>query len=351
MRTWCEEWKFLHGLPREVVPYFDGQPFTVECDEDEICNDPVVSVIILIYNHEKWLDQCIESVVGQETDFAYEVLLCEDRSTDASREICRRWLKNVPNKIRIVSGDENLGVWRNIGLANHVVRGRFLACVEGDDYWTDPRKLQKQVDLALKSGYRFVVAWNKVLDEKTGKIDEVHFPSKSELTYQEYKGGYYHTSTFLIESALRREMDSLFRIIKPYDTAVFNIALKKCGRIGVLNEYVSVYRRTGGGIYTGADMLTLAEKKLHDVLLGWQIPCSDAESWRRRKHGYCCALCDYIIHSNYQGRRSVKLLMAVGLVIRYLTFSVNASQIMHLFLSVCKSFVCAKKRNKAEAEK
>ena len=115
-------------------------------------NAPLVSVVCLCYNHETTVAQAIESVLAQKTDFPFELIVHDDASTDATAEIIRGYHKKYPDVIVPVLQETNR--YRTCNLAETYIapllRGRFVAICEGDDYWTSPDKLAKQV-LAMQN--------------------------------------------------------------------------------------------------------------------------------------------------------------------------------------------------------
>ena len=118
-------------------------------DAEKLCKRPMVSVNMQTYNHEKFIRQAIEGVVMQEADFEYELIIGEDCSKDRTREICFEYQKKYPDKIRVLWAEENVCRLFNQANVNRCAirsRGRYVAWCEGDDYWTDPKKLQKQVE-------------------------------------------------------------------------------------------------------------------------------------------------------------------------------------------------------------
>ncbi len=110
-------------------------------------DDVMVSVICTAYNHKAYIAQAIESFLMQETDFSVEILIHDDASTDGTAEVIRQYQENFPDRIRVVLQTENQhskGV--KVGnILRQMAQGKYLATCEGDDYWTDPRKLAKQV--------------------------------------------------------------------------------------------------------------------------------------------------------------------------------------------------------------
>lgn len=110
-------------------------------------SEPMVSVLFITYNHEKYLRQSLDSVMMQETDFAYEVVVGEDCSTDSTRRILCEYRDRYPDRIRLLFREKNFGrPTLNVYETAMECRGKYIATLEGDDFWTDPAKLQKAVD-------------------------------------------------------------------------------------------------------------------------------------------------------------------------------------------------------------
>ncbi len=107
---------------------------------------PLVSVRTSTYNHGPYIRQCIEGVLMQKTDFPFEFIIGEDFSTDETREIVFEYAGKYPDVIRVITADYNVGSKANGRRCIRACRGKYMAICEGDDYWTDPLKLQKQVD-------------------------------------------------------------------------------------------------------------------------------------------------------------------------------------------------------------
>ena len=150
--TLKEELEILRGEPIAVL---DNDPMDIPCietsDSDKLCKNPVVSVHMLTYNHEPYIRQAIEGVMMQKTDFEFELVIGEDCSQDKTREICFEYQKKYPDKIRVLWWYENVSKLGGNGRRNRAhCRGEFIAFCEGDDYWIDPLKLQKQVDVMRK---------------------------------------------------------------------------------------------------------------------------------------------------------------------------------------------------------
>ena len=98
------------------------------------------------YNHEKYISQAIESALAQETSYSYEILINDDCSTDSTRQIALEYEKKYPNKIRLIYPESNQGLMRSYQRLLGSAIGKYIAILESDDYWTDNKKLQKQID-------------------------------------------------------------------------------------------------------------------------------------------------------------------------------------------------------------
>ena len=112
--------------------------------------EPLVSICCITYNHRDFIRDALDGFLSQRTDFPYEILINDDASTDGTADIIREYEQKYPEKIRALLQTENQyskGITNPSGAFNFPrVRGRYVAMCEGDDYWTDPEKLQKQVD-------------------------------------------------------------------------------------------------------------------------------------------------------------------------------------------------------------
>jgi len=109
----------------------------------------LVSVCCMTYNHEHFIEKCLTGFVSQKTNFAFEILVHEDASTDGTSEIVKIFETNHPKLFRVIYQKENVfstGKNNLTGMLFPMSKGKYIALCEGDDYWTDPLKLQKQVD-------------------------------------------------------------------------------------------------------------------------------------------------------------------------------------------------------------
>lgn len=115
-----------------------------------------VSACIITYNQEDYIAQCLDGALFQIVDFEYEIVIGDDKSTDGTLDICKKYAEKYPTKIRLIAREQNLGMMGNWIKTLTACHGKYIAICEGDDYWTDPLKLQKQVDF-LESNEDYVL--------------------------------------------------------------------------------------------------------------------------------------------------------------------------------------------------
>lgn len=111
-----------------------------------------VSACIITYNHEKYIRECLEGAINQIIDYEYEIVISDDKSSDNTLQICLEYASKYPNLIRILPSEFNLGMIGNWIKSISNCKGKYIALCEGDDYWTDPLKLKKQVDFLEENG-------------------------------------------------------------------------------------------------------------------------------------------------------------------------------------------------------
>ncbi len=144
---------------------------------EQLVKAPLVSVLMITYNHAPYLAQAIESVVSQDCEFPIELLVGEDASSDETRSIALEFQRRYPETIRVIHSSANVGMIANSRRLFARARGEFIAYCEGDDYWCSKRKLSLQVQLlrenpnaavvhsdwvrSRRRGDEWVVAWSK----------------------------------------------------------------------------------------------------------------------------------------------------------------------------------------------
>ena len=116
-------------------------------DEALFVKNPLVSIRVHSYNQDQYIEKCLDSILSQITNFQYEIILANNPGTDKTRDICIRYQRKHPDKIKLLLRDENVGFFANFFETGRMCKGKYIARCDADDYWCDDYKLQKQVDL------------------------------------------------------------------------------------------------------------------------------------------------------------------------------------------------------------
>ena len=217
---------------------------------------------MITYGHEKYIRQAIEGVLMQQTDFEVELIIADDCSPDRTKDIVEDIINNHPkgNIIKYFRHDKNLGMQANGMFAVQKCTGKYIALCEGDDYWIDPLKLQRQVDFLEKNTDYSTVAENcKVLDEKHNQSyifsDKIN---SYDVSMEEIiKGRKFHTASILFRNE-NLKMPANYRLFPFGDTLLF-VVLAKAGKIIYLPNISLVYRRNEGGASTGKNRYLWAQ--------------------------------------------------------------------------------------------
>lgn len=221
-------------------------------DLGQVAPGPLVSVIVIAYNHEAYIEQTIEGILAQQCEFPIELIIGEDKSQDCTLEICLDYQKRYPHLIRIVTWHENVGSNANFFRVWGRARGKYVAICEGDDYWIDPAKLTKQVTLMEQSpGTTLCGAWVRILRNSPDSHDMMFGPDKMKeyYTLEDVIETYpFHTSTFFIRTS-QFKMPACARSILCLDRIIITAAANQ-GNLKCLTDTVSVFRKHPGGIYT-----------------------------------------------------------------------------------------------------
>ncbi|MDI3520439.1 MAG: hypothetical protein PWR04_427 [Anaerophaga sp.] len=203
---------------------------------------PLVSVWMITYNHERYIAQAIEGVLMQKTNFKIELVIGEDCSTDNTAQIIKEYEKKYPQIIKPRFNQTNLGVIPNMIKTLNECTGKYIALCEGDDYWTDPYKLQKQVDF-LEDNREYSICFHNVKIKKNGElIDDYITRDVPETTdiYELAKGNFMHTPSV----TFRRNWEKLPDWITKCSAGDYPLHMinAQYGKIKKFEDTMGVYR-------------------------------------------------------------------------------------------------------------
>lgn len=207
----------------------------------------MVSVCMITYNHEKYIGQAIEGVLLQKCNFPIELVIGEDCSTDSTRKICEEYQRNN-NIIKLLPSENNLGVIPNFIRTLSSCKGKYIAFCEGDDYWIDPLKLQKQADYLEKNPRVSMLTSHYVIYDQERDVFITPPKIKYELNFDTLikKRNKIATATvcFRNEFAIQY-IDEIKPLEKGWLAGDFSLwlFLSQKGQVKILKDITTVYRK------------------------------------------------------------------------------------------------------------
>lgn len=213
----------------------------------------MVSVLCTTYNHERYIRQALDGFIAQKTDFEYEILVHDDASTDGTQSILKEYESKYPEKIKVIYRKKNL---YSQGIRNMIMRyllprasGKYVAFCEGDDYWTDNDKLQRQVDY-LENHKDVALCFHPVVVkfEHNNEKSSI-FPKETDVNKFTLKD-LLKNNFIQINSVMYRKQKykDMSLDIMPGDWYL-HLYHAKFGGIGFINKPMAVYRRHSAGIW------------------------------------------------------------------------------------------------------
>jgi len=216
----------------------------------------------MAYNLEKFVAEALDSVLMQEVDFDYDIVISEDRSTDRTREIVIEYEKKYPDKIRLILRERNLGMNENFVQTFQACHGNYIALLDADDYWTSPHKLQKQVDF-LDGHPECSICFHNVnviyedhsVEPHPFHMEQPRYPHSRSVpkpisTIEDLvSGNFLQTCSVVFRAGLFGDLPEWFCGFPTYDWPL-HILNAKYGEIGYLDEILGVYRVHSAGIWS-----------------------------------------------------------------------------------------------------
>lgn len=232
---------------------------------------PFVSIICTVFNKEPWLKKTIDSFLAQQTEFAYEIILVDDASSDGSRSIIQDYQANYPDLIRAFYQDENQGISKTWVSICKEARGQYIARCDGDDFWLDPLKLQKQVDLLeSKPDCKWSNTDFDIYDEQGTIVSKAGFANHTiplADTYEKMLAtrGFTMASTWLVDRELMLEVNQELDLTTSDDTFNLQLELFQRTSLAYLDEATVAYTINQGSDSRPTDLKKL-ERRFHNLL-------------------------------------------------------------------------------------
>lgn len=222
-------------------------------------DQPLLTIACITYNHGKFIRETLESFVTQKTDFPFIAIVADDGSTDDTALIIQEYAQKYPDIIKPILHKNNIGIWQNILSVYMTIDSEYVALCEGDDYWTDVKKLQKQVDF-LKSNRDYSICFHPIIKkwEDNSEPDSI-FPAPDARFYKTtlsldnmMQDNFMATNSVVYRWAVTPGfLDSLEKDFSPQDY-FFHLYHAQKGKIKFIDEVMGVYRKHSGGVWQGA---------------------------------------------------------------------------------------------------
>lgn len=224
---------------------------------DQVRPPVLVSVLVMTYNHERLIAQALDSALMQATEFDYEIIVSEDRSTDATREIVLDYQRRHPERIRLLLSERNLRSNEVVARGFRAARGRYIALLDGDDYWTSPHKLARQVTFLERHPECVMCFHNALVIDELGDRPPRHWTPerwKEISTLQDiWMGNFIATCSVMYRNGVLENIPSWYLACFPITDWPLHILHAEHGGIGYLDDVMGVYRHHPGGLYSTLD--------------------------------------------------------------------------------------------------
>jgi glycosyltransferase involved in cell wall biosynthesis len=222
----------------------------VEVDSES----PQISVCVVTYNHDRYIRQCLESLVGQRTNSTYEIIVAEDCSTDSTRSIVHEMVCAYPKRIRVLYSAANLGMWGNYRMAHSAARGHWVMHCDGDDFW-HADKIEEQLAFARDHPECAAVFTNSFVIAEAGQVIGTFssgVPSLIDASYLMARGNFLHHGSLMYRRALQACIIPTREEFIDYE---IYLALAQMGPLGFVDCRLTYYRdaSTASAIQTKND--------------------------------------------------------------------------------------------------
>lgn len=211
-----------------------------------------LSVMMITYNHDRYIAQALASILAQRVNFDYEIIVAEDNSTDGTRDIVLDFYRRYPGRIVPILRDRNLGPMRNFKETLAVCRGEYVAVLEGDDYWTHEDKLQTQINF-LDGHLDYAICCHRAqfVDETRGGQSGILpiLPAGTYTIADLFDGNWIVTCSVMYRWGSVGSLPDWFLTLKMGDWPL-HILVGRAGKIYLMDEVMSVYRIHQGGVWS-----------------------------------------------------------------------------------------------------
>ncbi len=219
-------------------------------------NRPKVSVSLITYNQEKYIAECLDSVVSQVTDFDFDIVVADDCSTDKTPEIIASYAARYPNIIKPVLREKNLGLVYNAVATMKSCTGQYIALMEGDDFWVDNNKLQMQADFLDKNDDCVFCFTNQYYFFENKPEEKLIFYNESNKPPEKFDLDYFMETKMLIPNNTKMFRNGMYPETFPdwfytsdYWDWLLHIFQSFMGKMGYIDKITLGYRRHSEAVF------------------------------------------------------------------------------------------------------
>lgn len=225
-----------------------------------------VSVVVMTFNHARFIRQALDSVLAQRGARRYEVLISEDCSTDGTREIVVDYQRRYPDRIRLLLSEHNLRSNAVVRRGIEAARGAYVAFLDGDDYWTDPDKLEKQVEFLRAHPQCSMCFHNARVVDEEGTREARNWTPANQPRFTGFEdiwmGNFIPMCSAMFRRTALERIPAWYESLFPITDWPLHILSARHGAIGYLDEVMGVYRQHGGGLYSAQSEAQKQEQTL-----------------------------------------------------------------------------------------
>lgn len=256
----------------------------------------LVSVCIVTYNHENYIQRCLDSILNQSVNFSFEIIVSDDASTDKTQEILKKY-ENM-GRVFVNCLKNNVGPYENYRIAHGIAKGKYIAHCDGDDYWL-PGKLQAQVDFLEHNDMCSAVYSNAIVidasnEEAIGLFND-KVSEKFDVNYLMEKLNFLNHSSMMYRSKLR---ESIIPRMSPFIDYMIHLSLSKFGTLGYINENYVAYRMNVKGSLVTEQHSRIEGLVIDTVNMAW--PALNAETHEKIKNLYFLKSFKALVKLRYQ---------------------------------------------------
>jgi len=267
----------------------------------------IVSICMITYNHSSFIEDAINSILMQKVNFPLQLVISDDCSTDNTFQICKKYQKEYPQLIKLISSDKNIGMSSNLLKAIGECKGKYIAFCEGDDYWVNTLKLQKQVDFLESNSDFSLCSGNYVIE------DDLH-KSKSKAVIESIRLRNETGCRFELADLQKEWLTKTLTVIFRRDFLDINILsqykymrdnhiiyhLLKCGPGFIFSDILGVYRVHSGGVWSP---LKMKDASLISYLVFEELYYFNKDSYTL--YTYFNSLTNLMSYSDWKEKRSL----------------------------------------------